>query len=196
MPLTPAAFRVNVVRSARRKKTVAANLDGDVLTVTVPAWMNQAEVDKWVGEMARRFGRERRSNEVDLPKRAAQLAKTYDLPTPATIRWVDNMTTRWASCTMADRAIRVSRKLANYPKWVLDAVIVHELCHLVVPDHSAKFWKLMERYPLNERATGYLIAKATEADDLPPLPETPDLAPETRQEAPPSGTRPDDGRLF
>jgi predicted metal-dependent hydrolase len=48
---------------------------------------------------------------------------------------------------------------------VLDAVLVHELAHLAVPDHSPAFWKLMARYPLAERATGYLIAKGLEAPD-------------------------------
>ena len=175
---TPApAFEVNVVRSNRRKKSVAATLNENLLTVTVPAWMRQPEIDTWVAEMARRFGREARSREVDLADRAAGLAAKYDLPVPASIRWVDNMASRWASCTIDDRAIRVSRRLAQYPAWVLDSVIVHELCHLVVPNHSAEFRALMERYPLHERATGYLIAKAQERDQTPPVPENPEAAP-------------------
>ena len=175
-PLQVSPFQVNVVRSARRKKTVAATLTDGVLTVTVPSWMKQPDIDRWTAEMARRFGRQTRSKEIDLPARAARLAKRYDLPAPDTIRWVDNMASRWASCTMDDRAVRISRRLANYPAFVVDAVIVHELCHLVVPNHSAAFWKLMERYPLNERATGYLIAKAQDRDDLPPVPEEAEAA--------------------
>ena len=37
-------------------------------------------------------------------------------------------------------------------------MIVHELAHLVVPGHGRDFAELVGRYPLTERATGYLMA--------------------------------------
>jgi predicted metal-dependent hydrolase len=43
---------------------------------------------------------------------------------------------------------------------VLDYVIVHELTHLIVADHSPAFHELVARYPKAERARGYLMAKA------------------------------------
>ena len=58
----------------------------------------------------------------------------------------------------------VSARLAAYPRWVLDYVIVHELAHLVEASHGPAFWELVNRYPLAERARGYLIAKG-EADE-------------------------------
>jgi predicted metal-dependent hydrolase len=41
---------------------------------------------------------------------------------------------------------------------VLDYLLVHELAHLEVPSHGPRFWSLVERYPLTERARGYLMA--------------------------------------
>ncbi len=63
---------------------------------------------------------------------------------------------------MADGDIRLSLALADYPTWVRDYVIVHELAHLTVPDHSPSFWRLVNRYPMTERARGFLIAKGEE----------------------------------
>jgi predicted metal-dependent hydrolase len=63
---------------------------------------------------------------------------------------------------VSDADIRLSQAVADYPPWVRDYVIVHELAHLVVPDHSDRFWALVNRYPLTERARGFLIAKGDE----------------------------------
>ena len=64
----------------------------------------------------------------------------------------------WGSCTFTDGAIRIARRAASLPDWVLDYLLVHELAHLVHSDHGAEFHALENRYPLTERAKGYLLA--------------------------------------
>ena len=61
------------------------------------------------------------------PIQPVELARRYDLPAPESVRWVDNQTTLWGSCTPCDRTIRVSSRMANFPRWVIDYVLVHEL---------------------------------------------------------------------
>jgi predicted metal-dependent hydrolase len=156
---------VEVVRSKKRRKTVQARQVGDVLRVSIPASMTKAEEQKWVAEMVRRMERRSASSAVDLTARARQLATRYGLPAPLSIRWSERQEWRWGSCTPADGTVRISTRLAREPAWVLDYVIVHELAHLEVADHSRAFWQLVERYPKAERARGFLIARGVETDD-------------------------------
>jgi len=152
---------VVVQRSAKRRKTIEAELVGDVLEVRVPASMSRAEEQQWVDKMRARFERRHRTDAIDIDARARRLAKQYGFPMPASVRWVDNQRRRWGSCTPEDGTIRISSRLAAWPRWVLDFVLVHE--HEV--EDNTRFDELVARYPLAERATGFLIAKGLDPDE-------------------------------
>lgn len=158
-------MEVVVQRSAKRRKTIEAELVGDVLEVRVPASMSQAEERHWVEKMRARFERRRSTDAIDLDARARRLAREFGFPQPTSVRWVDNQRRRWGSCTPDDRTIRISSRLAACPRWVLDFVLVHELAHLIEAGHGPRFDALVAQYPLAERATGYLMAKDLEPDD-------------------------------
>lgn len=162
------AMDIEVIRSPRRRKTVSARVSDGVLRVSIPAWMSRTEETYWVDEMYRRFERKARTKQIDLSTRAKALARKYELREPVSIRWADNQDDRWGSCTPADGTIRISSKLAKEPLWVLDYVIIHELSHLHVASHNARFWSLVNRYPKTERARGFLMARdltTTSVDD-------------------------------
>jgi predicted metal-dependent hydrolase len=163
--VTDHPFTIEVVRSARRKRTVGAELKGSVLKVSVPSWMSRAEEQQWVDKMARSYLRTASAERVDLTQRAGTLAARHHLPHPTAIVWADNMTTRWGSCTPTTGELRISTRLAAFPDWVIDYVIVHELAHLRVRGHGDDFWQLVHRYPKAERAIGYLIAKSADGPD-------------------------------
>jgi predicted metal-dependent hydrolase len=154
--------KVEVVRSSRRRKTVQAREVGGVLRVSIPATMTKAEEEHWVAQMVERMGRRSSTAGTDLEARAAALADRYGLPRPQVIRWSDQQEWRWGSCTPVDGSIRISSRLVREPLWVLDYVIMHELAHLVIPRHDAKFWALVGRYPRAERARGFLMARGAE----------------------------------
>jgi len=54
-----------------------------------------------------------------------------------------NTKTRWGSCSQKGN-INLSTRILFAPEEVIDYVCVHELAHLKVPDHSKKFWELVE----------------------------------------------------
>lgn len=162
--------RIEIRRSARRKKTVSAEIVGDVLVVSIPERLSRAEEHEWVTVMAARMAQRKKKDRLnasgELEGKAKELADRYvDGVRAADITWVPTQKSRWGSCSPDDRTIRLSLELTKYPMWVRDYVIVHELAHLLVPDHSDAFWAIVNRYPLTERARGFLIAKGMEEGD-------------------------------
>lgn len=137
--------------------------------VLIPARMSRSEERRWVEVMLRRLdaqdARRRPSDEVLLARAQALSSLHLDgRARPASVRWVTNQGSRWGSCTPADGSVRLSTRLQGTPAWVVDYVLVHELAHLIIPEHSAEFWALVGRYPRAERARGYLEGVAAAAD--------------------------------
>ena len=48
---------------------------------------------------------------------------------------------RWGCCYRS-RLIRINPMIMGAPDWVIDCVLIHELCHLQHMDHSPNFWQL------------------------------------------------------
>ncbi len=161
-------LKVEIIRSPRRRKTVEAVKEGNHVVVRLPATLTRSETRRWVKTMLVRLEESehlRRLNEKQqLQRRAEELHRRYfeSRPKLRSVRYVANQRDRYGSCTPSDGSIRLSHILAEFPDWVRDYVIVHELAHLRVADHSSRFWQLVRRYPLAERARGFLIARGIE----------------------------------
>ena len=159
---TPAPeAQIEVRRSKRRRRTVSAYREGDRTIVLLPARMTRAEEEHWIAEMmARLEAQDRRARPSDkkLLARAQRLSTKYlsGDALPASVKWVDNQKSRWGSCTIDDKSIRLSTRLQGMPEWVVDYVLLHELAHLIEPSHDEGFWRLLDEYPLTERARGFL----------------------------------------
>jgi predicted metal-dependent hydrolase len=71
--------------------------------------------------------------------------KDFALP-PSDIA-LRKMKSRWGSCSRKGK-ITLNTQLVRYPMACIDAVVVHELCHLLEFNHSRRFYDLMDRaYP-------------------------------------------------
>lgn len=74
----------------------------------------------------------------------ARWAPVMGLPTPKVN--VRSMRSRWGTCHVRAGRIYLNLALVTRPRECLTYVVVHELAHLSVPDHSPAFWRTVERY--------------------------------------------------
>lgn len=169
---------VVVRRSRRRRRTVTAYREGSSVVVLIPASMSKRDEARTVTDMVARLERSeqrRRPTDEQLLARARTLNDDYlgGLATPETVRWA-SQNSRWGSCTPADRSIRVSTRLQGMPTWVLDYVLVHELAHMIEPNHDDEFWGWVQHYPRAERARGFLDGWSSARDGAPAEDEAPE----------------------
>ena len=59
---------------------------------------------------------------------------------------IRNMKTRWGSCSIHSKKIRINLQLAAKPEECIEYVLVHELCHLLEPSHNERFYYFMALY--------------------------------------------------
>lgn len=157
-------MEVKIVRSLRRKKTVSARLVKDVILINAPHHIHEFQLDKIVSQFKERFQRRKLKEELnkneDLLSVFHRLNEKYfenKLKLTA-IEYVTNQNTRFGCCNYQTGCIRISHRLSTMPVWVRDYVVMHEMAHLLEPNHSKAFWDIVSRYTLAERARGYLMA--------------------------------------
>lgn len=65
--------------------------------------------------------------------------------------FIKNQKTRWGSCSSQNN-INLNAKLANLPDELMDYVILHELVHTKIKNHSKKFWTELDKFVGNAKA--------------------------------------------
>lgn len=109
--------------------------------IDVPDHLIKKRVEAWLKQQAQDY----------LLPRTHQYSQQMSL-TPNAIS-IRQYKARWGSCNSLGN-VQFNYLLMMAPKWVIDYVIVHELCHLQHLNHSRQFWQLVEKYTPN-----FLLAK-------------------------------------
>lgn len=69
------------------------------------------------------------------------LVRKYGIEKP-TLR-IRDMETRWGSCLTKKRIITLNKRLLEAPRNCIEYVVMHELCHLIHPNHSKQFYSFL-----------------------------------------------------
>ena len=161
----PIQVEITPDRKLRRSARWVYQRDGSIL-LRVPHRSSDRDIDRMLQNIQRRLAKARSPRHLrtdeDLQERAVALNKKNfkgELGWTS-IRWVGNMEHRLGSCTTggtSDGAIRISERIRDWPDWVVEYVIAHELSHRKYPNHSAEFWQYLKNaYPLTDQAMGFV----------------------------------------
>ena len=128
------AIKVTYRRTSRLSMRIVKN--GDV-HVSAPIGMPREKVIAFIEEHKDWIEQARKKTY----ERQKQRAEFYN-----NIVYYKPTISRWGQCNVKDRSICISAYVLLLPKWCVEHVVVHELCHLLEPSHNARFHALMDKY--------------------------------------------------
>jgi predicted metal-dependent hydrolase len=167
-------LRVEIER--KRVKHVNARLAGETLRVSAPHGLPDATLDAAIADLARRLLRRVRTRQVNAEEDAVALARKVARrfprrPKVERVHFVTTQRARWGSYSRASRTIRLNAVLRHMPRWVLEAVVAHELAHAFHRGHGEAFWALVRRAcPDTDRANAFLAGVTWLSGRWPELP--------------------------
>ena len=131
---------IPIATCATAASGVTANLENDTFWIESPADLpedertekSRAAIERWYRRKASRL----------LPEIVAQWQAKVSSKKPAQVL-IRNQRKRWGSCS-SDGSIRLNWRIIMAEPALIDYVVVHELAHLAVMDHSPRFWKQVE----------------------------------------------------
>ena len=107
-------------------------LGGELIKVVLPAADLRPAIERHLWTLAAK----------ELPPRVFEYAALHQLLVRrVTVR---NQQSRWGSCSRRG-TISLNWRLIQAPPHVRDYIVLHELCHLKEKNHSARFWREVER---------------------------------------------------
>lgn len=123
------------------RKTMACQLKGNTISMKFPKGVEQAELPYNMKRLlSHAIGKDYLPT---IRQRIEQINQKYFKQEIRDIKLKYNAS-NWGSCNR-NGVITLSTRLLFAPTIVIDYVIIHELAHLLVFDHSARFWAIVKK---------------------------------------------------
>lgn len=126
------------------KDTINIKIDKEskIFKIFLPKQIQKEEENYWIQKAVRKLFKE--NTEAILQEKLPYWSKKTNI-TYNSVK-VRDAKTKYGSCIPKTKALHFSSRLVMLKKEAIDAIIVHELCHIVHPNHSKYFYSLVETY--------------------------------------------------
>ncbi len=152
-----------LIIKSKRRKTSQITVDESGVEVRTPLNKTKNDVKKivkeksqWIFKKQLEFEKRKKQKPVKtrtlstkyLENKTLKLASKIGVEPSKVV--IKNLKSRWGSSTK-NGVINLNNALKKTPTTVADYIIIHELCHLIVKEHSRKYWSLVRKFMPNYR---------------------------------------------
>lgn len=135
----------NLKKTTRVKIAINIDLTNKVLNISYPDKFNTLEEEEkkqYIDKVIKKFLKN--NTAILLEERVPYWSKITKIP--YTKFKVNDATSKFGSCIPKTKVLHFSSRLIMLPQDKIDAIIVHELCHIIHPNHSKEFYNLVRKY--------------------------------------------------
>ena len=133
-----------IIRKIKDTTRIGVNLDieNKQILITLPENISQEDTKKYVDKLIKKLLKS--NTEILIAERLPYWSKITGFEYNQVK--VRDAITRYGSCMPAKKNLYFSSRLIMLPQNVVDAIIVHELCHMKYKNHNKDFYDLVARY--------------------------------------------------
>lgn len=138
-------FQIQREETSENRISIEIKEKEQIIKITVPDNLSQEEIKTLIDKLVKRVFKNQTKNLIarKLPYWSKVTGLTYN---EVKIR---DAISRYGSCMPSKKNVYFSSRLIMLPEDKVDAIIVHELCHLVYKNHNKDFYNLVEQYVPN-----------------------------------------------
>lgn len=140
LPFLGELYEIEVMESGETK-SVTVSLEDGIFLIKVPQDLKgdnrKEEIKRKLVEWYKKEARIKYKEGVELYRK--KLGVSYNKI------FIRDQKTRWGSCSSKGN-LNFNWRLIMAPLSIMDYIVVHELAHLIYPNHSKDFWKLVESF--------------------------------------------------
>lgn len=135
-------YIIEIKRQVKDEIHIQIDEDQKKFEITIPENLLEEEKKQWIDKSVKQLFKI--NTEEMLQTKLPYWSKITNI-TYKTYKVRDTIS-KYGSCIPKTKMLHFNARLVMLPEDKIDAIIVHELCHIIHPNHSKEFYNLVKQY--------------------------------------------------